>query len=372
MTRVRTVIHIGAEKTGTTALQRTFDGSLETLAAAGVHRPGEGIGWHTLPLYAMADGRSSVLGDRRPAFLEDRATWRKQIADRFARDLAAARPETLLLSSEFFAAQLIDTGEITRLRELLDRWTDEYVVVLYMRRQDRAAVSLYSTEVLAGSDSPDVFGPRPFTPMGFDYARVLDLWSEVFGADAVRPRVYETARERDGGLVADFVECSGLPVRPDALAVPPTPANPSLSAKAQRILLEFNRRTGGGAAVDPQDVIARRVVVGEARRLNPGPPNRPARAEARAYLERFADGNARVAQTWFDRDELFDDSFDEYPEVPEPVPPVELSDVVDVAAGLAAQVAENRLAAQERRRRQRAARQPPKAGRRVPGPGAGG
>ena len=363
---MRTILHIGAEKTGTTALQRSFTSSLDRLADAGVCYPKTlwGNQHYALALYAMDDSRSHILLDRNQRFRADRDVWRQKLTERLASAVESG-PETLLLSSEIMAAQLVDVDEITRLRTLLDRWSEEYVVVLYMRRQDRATTSLYSTDLRVGSTSPDIFGPHPFTPVGFDYARVLDLWSEVFGADAVRPRVYETARAAEDGLLGDFVRCTGLPVPASSLEQPPGAANRALSAKAQQALLVYNRLTGGRPATTPEDVAARHALVHEVSRRFAGPARRPSRAEAIAYVDRFGDGNARVARDWFGGGDLFDDSYEEYPEHADPTPDIDAEEVMAVAAGLAARAAEakHEAKAAERRLRRRkragAAQEPP-------------
>jgi hypothetical protein len=52
-------------------------------------------------------------------------------------------------------------------------------------------------------------------------------------------------------------------------------------------------------------------------------------------VERFADDNARIADAWFGGGELFDDDFDEYPEVADPEPALDADDVLRVMSTLA-------------------------------------
>jgi hypothetical protein len=222
--------------------------------------------------------------------------------------------------------------ELRRLRQLLDRWCDDYRVVLYLRRQDRARMSLHSTDLRVGGTSPDPLGDLAFPGNGFDYGRILDLWAAEFGQAQVSPRVYE--RVGPDGLVHDFVAASGLRVPVDRLTRPRVGANPALSARAQRIMREFNLLQDGPAVTQQQQRVRLQLASVLASTF-PGAPRRPSRGDARAYVERFADDNARIADAWFGGGELFDDDFDEYPEVADPEPALDADDVLRVMSTLA-------------------------------------
>lgn len=339
---MRTILHIGAEKTGTTALQASFAESRNDLAAAGVCYPK--TLWarqhFAMALYSLDDDRTTMLGERNALFSRSRPEYRAEVKNRLAKELSDD-PNTLLLSSEIMAAQLARPSEIQRLKSLLDEWSDDYLVVLYMRRQDRATSSLYSTDLRTGSDSEDVLGPHPFTPIGFDYERILNLWTGVFGRSAVSPVVYEEAKEYERGILGSFTDCTGLSSQYFSQA--PGGANSSLSAKAQELMLAYNKITGGEAATSRQEMIARNSLVHEVNRLYRGKPRRPSKSEATAYVQRFAESNSRIAHQWFGRDELFDDSFDEYPVDPDPRPDVEPHEVMEVARRLTLRLSEARL-----------------------------
>jgi hypothetical protein len=348
---VRAVIHIGAEKTGTTTLQRCFAENSGALSAAGIHYPRSISGnqhW-ALALYAMDQDRTTLLGDRASAYLDDRDAWRERLVGRLAGELdALTGVDTLLLSAEHLSSQLLSTAEIARLRALLDRWCDDYTVVLYLRRQDRARISLYSSELRAGGSDPEILGPVAHSEIGFDYERMLELWASGFGVDAIVPRVFDRVQRGPTDLLGDFVHGARLRLDGAGLHLAEE-TNVALSADAQQLLLEFNRVSGSPFG-NPALLRARRLVAQEAATHFPGSPRRPSRDQARQYLQQFAEANARVAARWFGG-ELFDHDFAEFPDVADRVPQLDPTEVLTVMARVAERLAADQPPAGRRRRR---------------------
>ena len=97
---------------------------------------------------------------------------------------------------------------------------------------------------------------------------------------------------------------------------------------------EFNLLQDGPAVTRQQQRVSRQLAAVLGAEF-PGSPRRPSRADARAYVARYRDDNARIADTWFGGDELFDDDFDEYPEVADPEPELDADDVLRVLSALA-------------------------------------
>jgi len=67
-------------------------------------------------------------------------------------------------------------------------------VVLYLRRQDELAVSRYNTRIKNGQTRREIFYPKDASSPYYDYRRLLDHWSAVFGKEALRPRIFEHQR----------------------------------------------------------------------------------------------------------------------------------------------------------------------------------
>lgn len=321
---LRTIIHIGAEKTGTTTLQEFLYLNREALAAGGVLFPTTpGLRQHALLMLACLDpGRENLQSRSNADYTADPEAWQRAFGRSLQDEIRGAPAGTrqLLLSSELFHTQLLDPREVARLKALLDPFCDDYRIVFYMRRQDRLEVSRYSTNLRAGGTRPTVLPRR--VDQYLDYEKVLARWEPVFGAESLVPRVFDASAFRDGDLLADFVEAAGLPLDPVGCRRPAT-RNTALSAPAQWLMRQFNL----GADALPWGLLPDRARLANALadqlcRQCPGPPMLPARSEALGFYERFREPNARLARRFFGREALFDDDFSEYPHAPpSPAPP---------------------------------------------------
>jgi len=336
------IIHMGAAKTGSTTLQEFFHLNRDRLRDAGVFYPRTpGTKQHGL----LAE--SCIDPGREPA---DPTSRDRDFRDAFAREMErdAAGMGHLLLSSELFHARLWRAGEVERLKALLEPWCSSWRIVFYMRRQDRYATSLHSTYLRRGVVSDAIL--EVLNPHHFEYGRILDLWSGVFGDDAMVPRVFERDALVDGDIVADFVAASGLPLALDRCERPAN-RNAALSADAQWFLREFNRRRPGQVdAMSDAEAGLRRRIADFLATQRPGTPALPDREAARAFLAPYRAANADVARRWFGRDALFDESFDDYPPSPSGASPP-AGDAMDIAAPLLRELAANSLWLDGERRR---------------------
>lgn len=344
------IIHIGAEKTGTTTLQEAFHLNRARLAEAGVAFPSTpGARQHgLLALYAMDDGRDNRLTRLMPASFVDRGAWRAGFAAGLEREISGLPGDRLLISTELLHSQVRTPGEVSRLKSLLDSWCDRYLVVFYMRRQDRALASRYSSDLRAGGTEGPPFG-KAVSKRLFNYEGILDLWSGVFGRENVVPRIFSQAALRGGDIVADFLHAAGLPIDPSTLALPPR-RNSSLSRAAQQFLLAYNRSVAQmPTAADGGRL--QRLLADAIETACPGAPGLPARDQAMAFYAPYRAGNARIAEQWFEGRQLFDEDFDDYPIDPESAT-LEAADAISIAARLLRCVAENSILLDENRLQQ--------------------
>ncbi|MFT3897070.1 MAG: hypothetical protein QM719_05150 [Thermomonas sp.] len=335
------IIHMGAAKTGSSTLQEFFHRNRERLRDAGVLYPrSPGARQHGLLAEACIDPARepdpAAAARRNDAFRES-----------FSREMAgdAAGMGHLLVSSELFHARLWNAGEIERLKALLEPWCSSWRIVFYMRRQDRYAASLHSTYLRRGGQSDALL--EVLNPHHFDYRGILAMWSGVFGADAMLPRVFERDALVEGDIVADFVAASGLPLALDGCERP-ADRNAGLSADAQWFLREFNRHRP--RSVDPMsgdEARLRRHAADFLSTHRAGTPAMPERDAARAFYAGYREANGEVARRWFGREALFDESFNDYPECAAGASP----DAMDIAAPLLRHLATNSLWLDEDRRK---------------------
>lgn len=298
------VLHIGTAKTGSTAIQSALHAQRGELIAAGIaYLPGHGqINSRDLAAGCVGpDGDDDLLDELGFVGADERAAYLDAVVARLHDDVARlpADVRTIVLSSEHFHSRLVTPDMVRRLAGIVQPLADDVAVVCYLRPQADLIASFYSTYLRnGGCETFDEVGARvlrvghPYA----DYDRLLSMWADVFGGDAIRPRIF--GEFAGGGLLDDVASAIGAPpglLRPGGLE------NPSISRVGQLLLLALNRAAASGAA--PERLTAAREQVAAAF-VGPGerwPPEVAAERQAP-----FADGNEAVRRRWFpDRAELF-------------------------------------------------------------------
>ncbi|WP_460704252.1 hypothetical protein [Myceligenerans halotolerans] len=233
---------------------------------------------------------------------------REAVTRGLAEELASSDPDVLLLSSEHCQSRLRSPAEIAMLRRLLARFCGDVTVVVYLRPQHEAALSLYSTRLKAGLPAGDPLSGNPVQPGYFDYGALVERWAEAFGEDHLRVRIYEKDALVGGSVLEDFRDATGLPVPLHPAA---RPANPSLSPRGLRVLGAVN-------TVLPRFVLGRKnpvraPVARTVERLFRGGGPVVGRAEAVRFYEQFAATNEVVRRRFFpERPTLFNPDFGAY------------------------------------------------------------
>ncbi len=320
MTTKNVLLHIGVEKTGTTSIQRALADKRQEFAAQGILYPQlfGNDNQMEIAVAAMEDERKDEL---RLAELGrqdcDIATYRDRLIARLREEVAASDFHTVVLSNEHCHSRLNRPDCVERLKWLIGEAIPNanVRVVVYVRRQDSLAVSLNSTRVRLGGKGP-LFPPigQPL-PTYFAYGDLLDRYADVFGADALRVRVFQKDRLHGGDVVPDFFHTAGLGTPPESVEV----LNESLSANQVRFLQRFNQdfpavRDG---ALNP----VRGPIAWIIRNAGQGAPYLPPRDEAMAFFNAFAEDNEKVRAQFFpELDKLFDDSFENHPDTADDAP----------------------------------------------------
>jgi len=218
-------VHIGAPKTGTTALQYYLYENRDLLRERGYLYP---TGLHLTmakahhPIYFAVSGTwwhpdfyYDITGDRLP----QTAYRREYDIEDCLRELrfAAANSDNLIVSSEGFFD--LDEKGVKSLRDALSAY--DVSVVLYLRRQDQFIEAMYRNFIV---DS----GARFQLPLDqylnneyvehCNYLQKVDLWAETFGMDRLNVIPYQSSSLKEGDVIHDFLERIGL--KTDGLPAP--------------------------------------------------------------------------------------------------------------------------------------------------------
>lgn len=206
---VRLILHIGTNKTGTTAIQACLSSHRELLVENGVLYPIVGLRHeaHYDLSSAMGFGPKHLhLNDKER--LKALKRYRAELHD----EVVASGCHTVVLSSEYWMLK----RPVRRVREFLDSY--DVKVIVYFRRHDFWLESVYSQSLR----TPSVVHP-PWG-RGFEswlhyreargafhgvYRTILDHWSSVFGEESIIARPYEGEQNRPS-IFHDFLWSASL------------------------------------------------------------------------------------------------------------------------------------------------------------------
>lgn len=319
----RAILHIGTEKTGTTSIQKFLYENRIKLGASGSLFPSTAgfISNQNLVVY----GKQAPEADLAPPSLDVNdasmlSDWKEAFAQDHCREVLAfqarhARQSTVIYSAEHLQSRLTQQSEIKRVARLLRPMFEQVSVLVYLRRQDRYAVSAHSTSVRGGDrrlfDFEAINAQGPY----YNYRELLHNWSEVFGSDNLVVRLFEKPQLHENDVIADFCLHTGIDKAQRGLVFP-EPENESLSFTALEMLRDFNSlaendpRLCSCSKSELRPFILKHVqgIKDEFGRML------PARCSAETFYARFRDDNQQIFDQWL-AGKGFDESFDDYPPV---------------------------------------------------------
>src|SRR5689334_18849904 len=285
------LLHIGAPKTGSTALQKFLSTNRARLRELGVDYPDvslRGFGHHDIAF---------LVGGGYPGW----ATPQERGLEDLARELVekTAASTVIAISSENFYLQP-DPEATARLLERAGLGPRQVRVIVYLRRQDEAHLSWYNQAVKAQGYAGTIQESIAETRSLWDYEAQLDRWARVFGRDAICARAYES-----GDIRRDFLGLAGL--SPDGFDFPDEDVNSRINTD----ILEFQRLVNRLPLTPQQKRGAHRELIAlTSRAAGSGLFDDAALlgvTERRALLEQYADSNGAVARTYLKKSRLFDD-----------------------------------------------------------------
>lgn len=296
----RLSLHIGAHKTGTTTFQETFQ-----MNDALLMRHGLGFSyvapWPNLHSFMDYVTPGQVVPDG----------FRVIDPDRLAAFLASHASDHVFGSSENFSF-FFQQGPIDDLATALRRVFDDIKIIVYLRRQDRHAVSHHQEG--ARPDRPhegQLWGhaltalplPHPHHRLYLDYDQRMGLWEQAFGRENLIVRVFDRALLHEGDVVSDLlsvlkINTYGLERKADV--------NRSVGRVQAKIGHIANAALG-------DDAVTLRLLDAFPWHLQRMVPSATA---ARDFLAPYLEGNrrlnARLNVTPFEN--LFPDDFTDYPD----------------------------------------------------------
>lgn len=286
-------IHIGAPKTGTTAIQHHLLTNRDVLAQKyGVLYPRGGLlgaGHHIIGAAVFPERSYRLQGVPREEAL------RRSIDD-IQTEIEEKEPNTVILSTEYLWGELSSSDIL----KLLNPFRNFRIrIVAYLRRQDLLAQSLYVQAVKGGlAESFSVWLERAAGggKAGFDFHKVLSAWTTTGIPTEVVVRVYEKSQLKND-ICSDFLStvCSQEISLPSARSQVVNPGPDRATVELLRLV--------SGKLKDPKlgAVVRKKILSNSASRALFAPLNYLSSNEAASFMGRFADVNAKVAQDFLKR-----------------------------------------------------------------------
>ncbi len=195
------LLHIGAPKTGSTALEKFLAYNRNVLNRLNWHYPDvclRGFGHHDLA-FLISGG------------YPDWATRQERPLDELLTELAkeVAEREQIILSSENFFL-FSDPKKVANMLRNVDFPPETVKVIVYVRRQDEVHISWYNQAVKAQGYTGLITECIAETRDLWNYADRLESWAEVFGRENIIVRPYQTEDLVDGDICLDFLRLAGL------------------------------------------------------------------------------------------------------------------------------------------------------------------
>lgn len=319
-------LHIGINKAGSSAIQRTLAAHEKTLRSEGLLYPlagRSGSGAHHLLSHALGFSQGKPPVVRRRSQLED-------LGPKIIAECDRHQCHTVFLSSEVFT----NRGDIGKVRDFLAGW--DVRIVVYLRRHDHWWASCYSQGVRMTFDPP--------WPMGFDgyiawqrkhrhkgnYRKLLDDWAAVFGAQSLRVRPYERAQNQPT-IVADVLRTIGFPLLAESVGTKVSEYNVSLGER-ELALVDAIQHTSLSHATRKRLITEISARPGQLRQGGFISP-----AERLRMVEENMDDYRYIARTYLGRNdgELFLEPLPDPAQPWTPPPPASHKEIIEALAAVA-------------------------------------
>lgn len=190
-------IHIGYHKTGTSALQYFFWKNRERFLSHGYLYPETGRNG----TYSHGELANIIKPNNRDNRLPE-------YQERFHKEAELSEASNLLLSSEVFLEGINVAGAV---RRFIDDQMFEVKIIMYLRNQVDWIESVYN-EVIRDPYrryTGDILKLREYVQEMHDYEKIVDMWVDAFGHDAIIINPYG-GRSDKMAIYHDFLKILGI------------------------------------------------------------------------------------------------------------------------------------------------------------------
>ncbi len=296
------ILHIGTQKTGTTALQTFLTDNLALLTKQG---------------FEYLDPRTGVLGldncSHGHLALCLTGYWRhtshqitREEAWSTLKKLVDESRHTVIVSSE-----LLSTPQILPFLRFISESLNglNIKVIIYLRRQDIFVQSVYKERLKVSEREPfETAYQHGDYQMVLDFRTIVDHWAHFLGEENIHVRPYEKGQLLNGDILEDFLDVIGGEITAEMQLPSKHDANGPLSPDILEISRELNQLDLKGPAINKFKLWMHSVI--EAGSNEPFKDhNIISPAQRLEIIDTFRDCNQYIAKTFLNREDgaLFHD-----------------------------------------------------------------
>ncbi len=212
-------IHIGQEKTGSTAIQ-------SFLYQAKVSSKLEKYDIHYAPFLNKPNSMPFLLyilgmvqiNLSKPYYKDEKEYLMfKESIEKQLNSIASKTSSNskIIFSSEHFHAHLRTEEQVNRLKNIIEKHFPGHCIkiIIYIREQASLAYSLHSESVKAGhsgASKPPMPGENKYFDHVSSHLKTFNLWSKIFGKENLNVRIYEINSLIEQDSVSDFCVQTGI------------------------------------------------------------------------------------------------------------------------------------------------------------------
>lgn len=200
------LLHIGSEKTGTTAIQSYLAQNRGLLQQQQILYPSSvgNTNHFDICTYALNADKITPIRRRNNLLTKQQIkAFRKDVSKKLRKEINSARCDTLVLSNEQLSSNISSIEEALRVKSLLNEFSDNVKVIVYIRRQDQMAASAYSTEIKAGATHKFEGKGININSTKYNFKNLLTLWSDAFSRENMIVNTFPNS-DFNGDVVQSF------------------------------------------------------------------------------------------------------------------------------------------------------------------------
>ncbi len=306
-------LHIGTENTGTTSIQKFFLLNRKELKKQGIYYPNIDESNHvSLTLFASNnfDRISGLIPFQFSNKKFNKDTYKNNIETKLSTEISklSKNIHTIIFSNEHCSSRLLDVDEMSILKGLLEKISNEIKIVVYIKRQDELLLSQYNTYVKSGgTDNKAEYINYCYDSNNPNYYNnwvTLNKWASIFGKENLIIRVFDKPKLLKGSIIHDFLDL--LNIKTNDRYVFPEPQNKSFDNLTIEFLRNFNKHiplyTVNGVNHDRYNIDEILASFSEKKYKTTNP------LRLNQFYTSFEESNKLVAKAYFNRDVLFDET----------------------------------------------------------------